>query len=74
MRLLKHISPGGKGSGIVYVPARHGFVGSSEAASAGPPVDMFFDQEELKVWENCTVQNRWLDVDVSGRHTGEVSR
>lgn len=47
--LLKYISPGGKGSGIVYVPARQGFVASSEASSGGPPVDMFFDHNELKV-------------------------
>lgn len=44
------ISPAGKRSGIVYVPARQGFIpSSSSAASGGPPVDMFFDKAELRV-------------------------
>lgn len=36
----------------MYVPARQGFVSSSSAAataSGGPPVDLFFDLEELRV-------------------------
>ncbi|CAM9699705.1 unnamed protein product [Pylaiella littoralis] len=54
--LLKMISPGGKSSGIVYVPARQGFVASSSAvatAGGGPPVDLFFDLEELRAL--CTL-------------------
>lgn len=50
--MLKMISPGGKSNGIVYVPARQGFVSSSSAAataSGGPPVDLFFDLQELRV-------------------------
>lgn len=57
--MLKMISPGGRSTGIVYVPARQGFVSSSSAAataSGGPPVDLFFDLEELRVrsWVLCT--------------------
>lgn len=48
--LLKGMSPGGKSSGIVYVPARQGFVSSSSAsAGGGPPVGLFFDLQELRV-------------------------
>lgn len=50
VRLLKMISPGGRSVGFVYVPARQGFVPtSSVAAGGGPPVDMFFDLDELRV-------------------------
>eukprot|EP00752_Nemacystus_decipiens_P003733 g3439.t1 len=51
VKMLKMISPGGRSTGIVYVPARQGFVSSSSAAataSGGPPVDLFFDLEELR--------------------------
>ncbi|CAN0212276.1 unnamed protein product [Scytosiphon promiscuus] len=54
--LLKMISPGGKSSGgIVYVPARQGFVPASATAapSGGPPVDLFFDLQELRAL--CTL-------------------
>ena len=48
--LLKGMSPGGKSCGIVYVPARQGFVSSSSASpGGGPPVGLFFDLQELRV-------------------------
>ena len=48
--LLKIICPGGKRGDIVYIPARRGFAPcSSAAANGGPPVDMFFDLQELRV-------------------------
>ncbi|CAM9877910.1 unnamed protein product, partial [Ectocarpus sp. 12 AP-2014] len=57
LNLLKTISPGGRSSGIVYVPSRQGFVSSSSAAataaSGGPPVDLFFDLQELRAL--CTL-------------------
>lgn len=61
--MLKMISPGGRSNGIVYVPARQGFVSSSSAAataSGGPPVDLFFDLEELRVrsWVHAGRQTR----------------
>ncbi|CAM9705501.1 unnamed protein product [Ascophyllum nodosum] len=47
--LLKIICPGGKRGDIVYIPARRGFAPcSSAAANGGPPVDMFFDLQELR--------------------------
>ncbi|CAM9252727.1 unnamed protein product [Discosporangium mesarthrocarpum] len=46
--LLEMISPGGKAPGVVYVPAREGFVASSFAPKGGVPVDLFFDRAELR--------------------------
>lgn len=62
--MLKMISPGGKSNGIVFVPARQGFVPSSSVAataSGGPPVELFFDLQELRV-RSCVHAKRvfWL--------------
>ncbi|CAM9614717.1 unnamed protein product, partial [Choristocarpus tenellus] len=46
--MLEMISPGGKVPGVVYVPAREGFVASNFTPKGGVPVDLFFDKEELK--------------------------